>query len=109
MTGTRPRVCRAALMPTHAAQARAADAHPSPYDRDDMAAPALCALEAHPASQAHHGIIRYLPLRTPGEIWATWLPGEEPHKIEHRQDCPVGDCTTYAGHPGAHAWQVSRH
>ncbi|MFB6668509.1 hypothetical protein [Streptomyces parvus] len=109
MTRTRPRVCRAALTPTHADQARAVAAHPSPYDPDDMAAPVLCALEAHQDSQAHHGIIRYLALRIPGEVWVTWIPDEEPHEIEHRKDCLVGDCTTYAGHPGAHAGQVSRH
>ncbi|MFD4020649.1 hypothetical protein [Streptomyces sindenensis] len=107
MTG-RPRVCRARLDPARVDQARAADVHPGPYAPGDMAEPVLCALEDHPARDAHHGIIRYLDLRSPGEIWATWHTGDGAHEIEHRADCPEGDCTTYAGHPGAHSWQVSR-
>ena len=72
-----------------------------------------CVLEAgHPCE--HHGIGRSLPMRHPGEVWASWLGGRQPTALLRLGDCPDTDpadrdnaCVLFDGHPGAHSWALS--
>ncbi|WP_435128787.1 hypothetical protein [Actinacidiphila sp. bgisy144] len=82
------------------------------YSSDDAGKLLTCTLQAH-RGPVHHGVV--LNLRGPdaGTIWAAWRDHTAPYLAILLPDCPVttadGDeaCSEFAGHPGAHSWDLA--
>lgn len=73
-----------------------------------------CPLEAH-ATGDHHAFVRELPGPDTGAVWTRWTRGHLPAAVLVLPDCPAvrtddassEPCAEFAGHPGAHSWQLN--
>ncbi|WUH92077.1 ATP-binding protein [Streptomyces sp. NBC_00433] len=69
-----------------------------------------CALEAHTTGD-HHAFVRELAGAATGAVWTRWIRGHLPTDVFVLADCPAVDghepCADFAGHPGAHSWQLA--
>ncbi|BBA98472.1 hypothetical protein RVR_4663 [Actinacidiphila reveromycinica] len=82
------------------------------YSPDDVGRLLVCTLQAH-RGRVHHGVV--LNLRGPdaGTVWAAWRDGAEPYLAILLPDCPGATadggegCSEFAGHPGAHGWELA--
>ncbi|MFB7031031.1 MULTISPECIES: hypothetical protein [unclassified Streptomyces] len=71
-----------------------------------------CVIEHHQDDAAHLGILAELPLTDPGEIWASWLDGHDPHDVQRRPYCPARDedgtpCELHQAHDDGHSWELA--
>jgi hypothetical protein len=84
-----------------------------PAEPGEVVDPLRCVLQCGHDGK-HHGIARGLPLRCPGEVWATWSSGQQPSALLLLSDCPDVDptdrdeaCVLFNGHAGAHSWALA--
>jgi anti-sigma regulatory factor (Ser/Thr protein kinase) len=106
--GERPAVCgeRAKLPDALAREALTLGAGAEPAD---VECEVRCALESHPVGD-HMAFVRELG-RT-GAVWTRWSRGNPPYELLALPDCTATGpdhepCGEYAGHPGAHTWQLT--
>jgi anti-sigma regulatory factor (Ser/Thr protein kinase) len=73
-----------------------------------------CPLEAHTTGD-HHAFVRELSGPDTGAVWTRWTRGHLPSAVLVLPDCPAvrthdssyEPCAEFAGHPGAHSWQLN--
>lgn len=92
---------------------RATPADLPPAGPGDVVDPLRCVLQSGHEG-AHHGLARGLPLRYLGEVWASWVSGQQPSALLILGDCPAKDpddrdeaCLLFNGHAGAHSWLLT--
>jgi anti-sigma regulatory factor (Ser/Thr protein kinase) len=81
---------------------------------DDVERQLRCTLEAHTTGD-HHAFVRELAGPATGAVWTRWTRGHLPTAVVVLADCPAVDtygasqegCADFAGHAGAHSWQLA--
>lgn len=109
-----PRVCGARtylpgrLVPMALKLARTTAGDGDPNDVQRML---RCPLTQH-HDGPHHGFVMDLDGVDTGSVWTPWRTGDEPALVMVLGDCPgrsqdgTRACEEFAGHPGAHTWQL---
>lgn len=72
-----------------------------------------CTLEAHTTGD-HHAFVRELAGAATGAVWTRWIRGHLPTAVVVLADCQAvrtydgshEPCADFAGHAGAHSWQL---
>ncbi|MBY8889337.1 hypothetical protein K7472_31510 [Streptomyces sp. PTM05] len=82
------------------------------YSFDDVGRLLTCTLQAH-RGPVHHGVVLNLHGPDADTIWTAWRDDTEPYLALLLPDCPVATadggeaCSEFAGHPGAHSWELA--
>jgi hypothetical protein len=87
-------------------------AGPGNAQAEDVEVILRCALQAHSDGE-HHAFVLQLDGTRAEAVWAAWTD-EPPTAVELRPDCAASGlrdhgshpCCEYAGHPGAHTYDV---
>lgn len=97
------------LLPAALAQGPTSGSEPVDVERE-----LRCPLEAHTTGD-HHAFVRELDGPAPVAVWTRWTRGHLPSTVIVLPDCPevrtydgsYEPCTDFAGHMGAHSWQLT--
>ncbi|WP_335970384.1 hypothetical protein [Streptomyces sp. CA2R106] len=82
------------------------------YSSDDIVKLLTCTLQAH-RGPVHHGVVLNLRGTDAGTIWTAWRDHTAPYLAIMLPDCPATTadgseaCSEFAGHPGAHSWELA--
>jgi hypothetical protein len=107
-------VCGArARLPLHLTPSALSSADPGSATIADVEVDLHCSLEAHSTGD-HHAFVMHIDGPDTGSVWTSWPDGRLPTQVEVRGDCEAVSppergreaCCEFAGHPGAHSFDV---